>query len=376
MQKRKLNFKKRDNEKDNETNKNSKNNENTKQKQKQKLKIKISKPIRIETSNIKLRLGYACLNYTISETLKIATVNRSCIQATFENKGAEYAVGLAQQNLKNVLKVLQWNEEHNLRFYRLSSDMLPHCSNPKFIKPPLKYAYDLEVFRPICKQIGDYAREKGHRITYHPGQFCQVGTPTREVFEKTIVELSMHADMLDMMELDKDSVMIIHGGGVYKDKPATIKRWGEQFAELPENVRNRIVIENCEKSYSTLDMLKLSKLINRPIVFDTHHHTCYDKYVKKLPDPSEFLPEVLETWYKLGIKPKFHISEQAPGLRVGAHSDYVENIPDYLLKLLSEGHEIDLMIEAKRKELAVQHLHNKYSVLRDGEFFLCKKYVK
>lgn len=332
-----------------------------------KLDIKLTQ----KHSGIPLRLGYACLNMTISQGSKSpACVNRSCIADTFTKKGVDYVVGLAMSNLKNVLKVLKWNEEKGIRFYRLSSNMLPHCTNPNFIKDGSKYAYDLEQFRPICEQIGQYARDMGHRLTYHPGQFDQVGTPNREVFEKTKTDLAMHADMLDMMGMGPDSVMIVHGGGTYGDKPTTMKRWAKQFAELPENVRNRLVIENCEKCYSPLDMLELSDLINRPVVFDTHHHTCYSNEVEKLPDPREFLPRIIETWRRVGVKPKFHISEQDPTKRVGAHSQYVEVIPDYLLELIKGGVNIDLMIEAKCKELAVHHLYRKYCVLYKGIWYL------
>ena len=34
--------------------------------------------------------------------------------------------------------------------------------------------------------------------------------------------------------MGKDSVMVIHGGGVYGDKPAAIKRRVENYHKLPE----------------------------------------------------------------------------------------------------------------------------------------------
>ena len=43
------------------------------------------------------------------------------------------------------------------------------------------------------------------------------------------------------------------------------------------------------------------------------------------------MQRILATWMKREIKPKFHISEQGQG-RIGHHSDYIETIPDYLLK--------------------------------------------
>lgn len=289
------------------------------------------------------RLGYACI--LMSEKIP---VNRSCIQSTFISKGVDYAIELAFSNLNNVLRILEWNQKNDIKFYRMSSDMLPHMTNPKVIPSGQKYAYPIQQFKSICLKIGQYAKQHGHRLTFHPGQYCQVGTPRKEVFDKTIVDLSMHADLLDMMELDGNSVMIVHGGGVFGDKEKTIERWIQQFFLLPENVQDRLVIENCERAYSVFDMLYISSKISRPVVFDTHHHECYSKLVEEQPCPSQFLGQVLQTWRCKGLRPKFHVSNQDPEKKVGAHSQYVEYIPWYLANL-----DVDIMIEAKCKDLAV-----------------------
>ena len=69
---------------------------------------------------------------------------------------------------------------------------------------------------------------------------------------------------------------------------------------------------------------------------------------------------VLDTWRRRNIKPKFHISEQGSG-RVGHHSDFVEVIPKYLLDIpIKHNRDIDIMIEAKKKEQAILRLHDKY----------------
>ena len=310
----------------------------------------------------------------MNETIKKKyPVSRTCIQRTFMEKGKEYAIQLAKSNLENVYHTLKWNEKHGIRLYRMSSNMFPHCSNPKVIPDGEKYAYDIETFREECEKIGRFAKKYGHRLTFHPGQYNVVGTPKADAFSKTVIELSLHADILDMMGLDEDSIMVVHGGGVYGDKEDTMKRWVRQFRLLPENVQKRLVIENCEKSYTALDMIRLSDMTGCPVVFDTHHHACYH-LKEELPDPSTFLHDVLETWYRRGIRPKFHISEQAVGKRVGAHSDYVEEVPGYLLDLL-QTEEIDIMIEAKKKELAVDRLLMKYGVFVDGEWCLKNDFV-
>jgi UV DNA damage endonuclease len=55
--------------------------------------------------------------------------------------------------------------------------------------------------------------------------------------------------MLDRMGLDQDSVMIIHMGGVYNDKPAALERFKKNYTEkLSDKVKRRLVLENDEVS--------------------------------------------------------------------------------------------------------------------------------
>ena len=215
------------------------------------------------------------------------------------------------------------------------------------------------------KKIGEVARNLGHRLTFHPGQYNVVGTPNEKTFQQTINDLSYHAEVLDRMEMGCDSVMVVHGGGMYGDKEKTKKRWCENYMRLPEAVRNRLVLENCEKCFSIKDCLEVASVIDIPIVFDTHHYECY-----KLMHPDEdfkpageYIEDILKTWQKRGIKPKFHVSEQGSG-RCGHHSDYINIIPDYLLEIPEKyGIKIDIMIEAKKKELAIFELYKHYPFL-------------
>jgi len=59
--------------------------------------------------------------------------------------------------------------------------------------------------------------------------------------------------------------------------------------------------------------------------------------------------------------PKFHVSEQKPDSREGAHSEYVESIPTYLLEIPEKFNvSCYIMVEAKMKEKAVMKLFDKY----------------
>ena len=78
------------------------------------------------------------------------------------------------------------------------------------------------------------------------------------------------------MECDEQSIVVLHGGGMFESKKHTC-RIEETYNNLPERIKRRIVLENCEKCYSVEDLLPLCKKNMIPLVYDTHHYTCYSK---------------------------------------------------------------------------------------------------
>jgi UV DNA damage endonuclease len=278
---------------------------------------------------------------------------------TIQEKGIDALKNKILQNLRDVLTIMDWNEANGIKVYRMSSEMFPHKSNEKVEDYNFDFAIDL------LREIGNKSKLYKQRLTFHPGQYNVVGTPNKKCFEQTIRDLSYHAEVMDLMELDNNSVMVVHGGGVYGNKEETKERWSVQFDLLPEKIKRRLVLENCEKCYSIIDCLEMSEKNNIPVVFDTHHFECYKKLHpdEEFEEPSYYIEKILETWKRRDIKPKFHISEQGKG-KCGHHSDYVEVIPEYLLEIPEKyGIHIDIMIEAKMKEQAILHLYNKYPSL-------------
>ena len=311
------------------------------------------------SDNKPIQLGLCCLNTVLRLQKPPVFASRSIILKTFEDKGFEYLREKIIQNLRDVLTIMDWNERHGIKVYRLSSEMFPHLSNPDAPNYKIDFAKDLLL------EIGNRSRKYNQRLTFHPGQYNVIGTPNPDVFAKTSLDLECHANILDEMGLGKDSVIVIHGGGVYGDKEATKDRWCEQFYYLPENVKRRLVLENCEKNFSVVDCLEVSDRINIPVVFDTHHFECYKLLhpEERFEDPDIYMHAVLETWWRRGIKPKFHVSEQGKG-RTGHHSDYIETIPEYLMEIPAKfGCDIDIMIEAKMKEQAIIALYKKLSLI-------------
>lgn len=303
-----------------------------------------------------IHLGLCCINTILRAQKPPVFSSRSIILKTFETKGIEYLKEKIVQNLKDTIVMIEWNYKHGIHVFRLSSDLFPHKSNPR----APDYSYDFAI--ELLQQIGLKAKQYNQRLTFHPGQFDVIGTPNQEVFQHTLIDLKHHADLLDFMNLDKHSVIVIHGGGVYQDKHTTKQRWCRQFRLLPENVKSRIVLENCEKNFSIVDCLEISDELDIPVVFDTHHYICYKLLHpdEDFQEPQFYIPTILETWKKRGIKPKFHVSQQGSG-KTGHHSDYITEIPEYLLEIPKcYNISIDIMIEAKMKEQAIFRLYEMY----------------
>lgn len=117
------------------------------------------------------------------------------------------------------------------------------------------YGYSLEYCAALLAQVGALAKRYGHRLTTHPGQFTQLASPRESVVRSSIRELEYHAEMLDRMGIDQDGVMIIHGGGVYGDKAATLARMKNVIQhDLSARVRARLVLENDEVGISYYDI--------------------------------------------------------------------------------------------------------------------------
>ena len=317
--------------------------------------MSISKPI---------QLGLCCLNTTLRSQKPTVFASRSIILRTLHEQGVDFLKEKILQNLQDLLVMIEWNEQHGIKVFRLSSGMFPHKSNAR------AQDYSLDFAQELLTKIGDLAKKYNQRLTFHPGQYNVIGSPHEKVVESTTKDLLYHAEVLDAMQAPPDSVMVIHGGGTYGDKEATKERWCENYLKMPDPIRRRLVLENCEKNFSIEDCLEISEKVHVPVVFDTHHYTCYNilhpttsEFTNTIKPAEDYIERILATWTRRNLKPKFHVSEHGSG-KCGHHSDDIEEIPEYLLERPEKyGIEIDIMIEAKKKELAIFRLYEKYPQL-------------
>ncbi len=299
-----------------------------------------------------MKLGYACINMTLSDAPKSrrVTTNRTMIKRTFKEKGVKYASELALANVSDLGRILKWNEDNGIKFFRMSSDFFPWASEYDLWRLP-----DYNHIKYLLHVAGDFARVNDHRLTFHPGPFNVLGSPNGKVVENTIKELNHHSRVFDMMgykEATHYNKINIHVGGTYGgDFSGTAQRWCEGFERLDENCKKRITLENDDKAsmWSVKHLYEhIHSKVGVPIVFDYHHHRFNDGGLSE----EEALKLAVSTWPP-GIKPVVHLSESRAEeqknrkIRPQAHSDYIYNPVD------SHGQDFDMMLECKSKELAL-----------------------
>lgn len=294
-----------------------------------------------------MNIGYACINMTLGEQTPRITTNRSMVKKTFTQKGISYASELALQNSRDLFEILKWNVANNIKMFRISSDMFPWASEYKLEDLP-----DYNKISNTLKGCGKYATDNGLRINSHPGPFNVLVSPNPKVVANTIIDLELHGKLFDLMGLSKTPYnnINIHCNGVYGDKQSAMDRFCDNFEKLSDSVKKRLTLENDDKAsmYSVSDLMYIHQKTGIPIVFDYHHH----QFCTGDLSEEQALKLATTTWPK-GITPEVHYSEskslheENAKLKPQAHSDYINALPN------TYGMVVDVMVEAKAKELAI-----------------------
>lgn len=300
--------------------------------------------------------GYCCINTTLQKSEKVTT-NRSMIKRTFAAKGIEYASELALLNVKDLVKVINWNKRNGIKLFRISSDMFPWMSEYELSDLP-----DYNKIVNVLKGAGKIAMDNGQRLTFHPGPFDVLASLTQRVVDKCIIDLNKHGEIMDLLGLPRDhsAPINIHVNTTQGGKEEAMQRFVDNFKLLDDSVRTRLVVENDDKEsqYTTEDLYEgVFSKVGVPITFDYHHHWCHPGVLSQ----EEALKLAAKSWPK-GIKQLVHYSscqqlhEDETQTNKRAHADYIyEYIETYGLYL-------DIELEVKAKELALQKYLKQYQL--------------
>jgi UV DNA damage endonuclease len=268
--------------------------------------------------------------------------------------------------------ILDYLEEQDIRMYRFSSSLAPYASHPDLPQ----FHGQIERCETELGEIGRIARERGIRLSSHPGQYTVLNSEREDVRDAARAELEVQASLLDAMALDDDAVVVVHVGGAAGGTTSALDRFQKSFALLAPNAQRRLVVENDDRSFGLADVHRLSEEIGVRVVWDVLHHRCHDP--AGIPD-DEALQLALDTWPR-GTTPKIHYSSPRldietkrtrrgrrveerivlPPLR--AHADLVDPIGfEHFIREVAHGRDFDVMLEAKAKDLALVALRGRMS---------------
>ncbi|MEZ4732117.1 MAG: UV DNA damage repair endonuclease UvsE [Caldilineaceae bacterium] len=252
-----------------------------------------------------------------------------------------------------------------IRFYRVSGQLAPYLTHPAL--PHFHRQID-DCYNELAA-TGDLARQHGLRLTMHPGHYIQLSSADAMRVERSQQELTVCATLLDAMGLGEEAVVVIHIGGIYGDKPASLARFARNFLTLPPAVRRRIAVENDDRAFDLHDLRWVHKRTGVRLVLDVLHQRCLNAGGYGL---IEALALALATW-PADQQPKIHFSTPRTELRhlyqnrqrrlamplPNQHSDFLDPFTfiEFMQAARSAGlRPFDVMLEAKAKDLALLRL--------------------
>lgn len=289
-----------------------------------------------------MSIGYACLaigvHHSSYRTLRIT------------NYSEEKMKEIIEFNLESLSKIIDYNILNNIKLFRITSDLIPFGSSE------INKIQWWDIYKNSFDLIGKKIKEHNIRVSMHPGQYTVINSPKDEVVSKSFDELIYHEKVLDALGVDYKSKLVLHIGGVYGDKDEAIKRFITNFNKLPNNVKKRLVIENDEKNYNIEDVLKISNIINIPVVFDNLHHYLNPPNIHKTDN--EWINLCRLTWKEIDGNQKIHYSEQDPTKQTGSHSYTINHnlFLEYYNKI--SLNELDIMLEVKDKNVSAIKIIN------------------
>jgi UV DNA damage repair endonuclease len=262
-----------------------------------------------------------CKKYNTGSTT-VAWLNRQT-----KDVATEKLWSLMEQNIESCRLLVERVGEldENLRMVRLSSDILP-----VYTEPTWSWFWRTSDVRAYCetafRAVGDLARKRGVRLSFHPGQFTVLASDNPDIVNRSIEEFEYHVDMARWMGFGRtfqDFKINVHIAG--RQGPMGIVA---ALARMTPEARNTLTIENDEISWGIDSSLEL--VDHCALVLDIHHHWIHTgEYINANDDR---VKRIIDSWR--GVRPVIHYSVS----REEHLNDHPRHISPDLRTLLDSGH--------------------------------------
>lgn len=289
------------------------------------------------------RFGLCCMFR--DQPIKFVTTTATAIGKMKRPDALAKLSRLCMENAHALLASLEYCSQYGIGCFRINSQILPIKTHPE-VGYQVKQLPDAKEIIRAFQRCGEFAVQHKLRTCFHPDQFVVLNSPREDVVAKSIEELDYQAEAAEWVGAD---VINIHAGGAYGDKPSALSRFAECLGRLPPRVRERLTVENDDKTFTPADLLPICKAEGLPLVYDVHHHRCNPDGLSV----EQVTKRAMATWNR---EPMFHISspiEGWEGAKPERHHDFidVEDFPNCWRRK-----KITVEVEAKAKEVAVEKL--------------------
>ncbi|HWI54665.1 MAG TPA: UV DNA damage repair endonuclease UvsE, partial [Desulfobacteria bacterium] len=201
---------------------------------------------------MRVRLGYVAMSLLLENCSPSKTIT---VKNLGKIEGREDRINrlrrITAENLQNCLRLLYHNAAHHVHVFRITSRLVPLATHPE--TEGWDYCADFEA---ELAKLGTVVRENQMRVSSHPDHFTLINSPRPEVLEASLRDLEYHQKVFDAMGLS-DAQMVIHVGGLYGSRTTSIQRFKDNFPTLTPAVRQRIILENDDKSFKAADVLEI-----------------------------------------------------------------------------------------------------------------------
>ncbi len=296
-----------------------------------------------------MRLGLCCISLRLQEEgHKFQTMTFSRFSALPRQQALEVLSARILNNFLVTEKVIRYCKASGFSSYRLSSDLTPIINHPSVDLKLQDLPNAAAIFESLSS-IANAVKETGLKISAHPSEYISLTSPKEEVIANSTRDLASHAELFDLIGLPQsyEAPLNIHcrQDG---DPEAISSSFLKNFDKLPDNVKNRLVLEvndNKEGIWSIVNLYKFYyQRANIPVTFDNLHHSfCHHNVPER-----EAMDMAYETWK---TTPVFHYSEGIEGTR--KHADYATGLPR------AYSSDIFWDVELKGKDLAILKMLNK-----------------
>lgn len=295
-----------------------------------------------------IRLGYVAIALNLGKVTSSSTLTYTRYLKLNKEDRLKKLKEVTYSNIEALEKILRYNIDNNIHFYRMTSNFIPLATHPDVMWDYLKY------FKKDLEYIGKLIKDNNLRVDAHPDQFNVINSDRESVVENTLRTLNMQVDLFEAMNYEQGK-LVIHIGGAKGGKDIALDRFINNLKNFPKRITDRLILENDDKTFNAKEVLQICEKTNLPMVFDIHHHNCNNCE----EDIKSLLPQIFKTWEDEELVPKIHFSSPREFEKDRKHADYIDanRFLEFIYKAKeSVNKDFDIMIEAKKKDIALNIL--------------------